>query len=138
MSKQKIVLKYPTHVVEEPVIYNLVKDFDLKVNILKADISPRKEGRMVVEIEGDQEKYLKAVDWLKEQGLGIFGLQQQIVWREDLCTECGSCSAFCPTGALEIQRPEMRVNFNESKCVACEHCLMVCPVRAIEAIKEET
>ncbi len=137
MIKQRIVLKYPTHVVEEPVIYNLVKEFDLKVNILRADINPKKEGRMVIEVEGEQESYKEALDWLKEQGLGIFSLQQHIIFREELCTECGACSVFCPTGALEIQRPEMRVSFNESKCVACEHCLRVCPVRAIEAIREE-
>ena len=44
MVKQKLVLRFPSTLVEEPVIYNLIKDFDLMVNILRADINPKKRG----------------------------------------------------------------------------------------------
>lgn len=136
--KEKIVLRYPAHIVEEPVIYMLVKKYDLKVNILRANINPRKEGRMVIEVAGASESYAEAVEWLREIGLHINGLQQQIVWNESRCTHCGACSVFCPTGALEINRPDMQVTFNERKCVVCEHCLKVCPVKAVDTIKEES
>jgi len=134
---EKIVLRYPTDIVEEPVIYMLVKKFDLKVNILRADINPRKEGRMVIEVFGTSDGYANAIEWLREIGLHIYSLQQQIIWNENRCTHCGACSVFCPTGALEIERTEMKVSFNERKCVACEHCLKVCPVKAVDTIKEE-
>jgi len=135
--KEKIVLRYPAEIVEDPVIYSLVKKYDLKVNILRADINPRKEGRMVIEVSGTPEKYAGAVEWLRNIGLHIYSLQQQIIWNESRCTQCGACSVFCPTGALEIKRPEMKVTFNDSKCVACEHCLKVCPVKAVDTIREE-
>ncbi len=137
MVQEKIVLHYPAEMVEDPVIYSLVKNYDLKVNILRADISPRKVGRMVIEVSGNQDSYAQAIDWLREVGLHIFALKQQIIWKEEQCTHCGACSVFCPTGALEIERSDMRVNFNDSKCIACEHCLKVCPVKAIDTIREE-
>jgi ABC-type methionine transport system ATPase subunit len=52
MQKKRVVLNYPPHLVDEPVISRLVKDFDLMVNITRARITPKEEGRMVLEITG--------------------------------------------------------------------------------------
>ena len=51
MIKHRLVLCFPATLVEQPLIYHLVKDYDLMVNILRADINPRKEGRLVLEID---------------------------------------------------------------------------------------
>ncbi len=42
------------------MIYRLVKDFDLVINIVKANVNPQKEGTMVLEVEGEQ----SARDWI--------------------------------------------------------------------------
>ena len=55
MIKHKLVLRFPASLVEQPLIYRLVKDYDLMVNILRADINPRKEGRLVMEVSGREE-----------------------------------------------------------------------------------
>ena len=55
--KQKIVLHFPSMVTEQPFTYYLIKEYNLMVNILKANINPRKEGRMVVEVSGDSKNY---------------------------------------------------------------------------------
>ena len=47
--KQKLVLRFPAAVVEQPFIYILAKEYNVVANILKANINPRKEGSMVVE-----------------------------------------------------------------------------------------
>ncbi|NMA92196.1 MAG: 4Fe-4S binding protein [Firmicutes bacterium] len=132
MIKHKLVLRFPASLVEQPLIYRLVKDYDLMVNILRADINPRKEGRLVMEVSGREEKYQQALQWLRDQGLRITNLQQQVIWRSDRCTQCGACSVICPTGALAISRPSMAIRFYEDKCVACEHCIKACPARAME------
>ncbi len=138
MIKQRLVMRFPASVVEQPFIYHLVKDFDLMVNILRADINPRKEGRLVLELSGAEESYLKALDWLRERGLQILNLKQQIIWQQERCTQCGACSVICPSGAMAITRPEMTVHFEEEKCVVCEHCLRACPARAIETLLEKS
>ncbi|HED24203.1 MAG TPA: 4Fe-4S dicluster domain-containing protein [Firmicutes bacterium] len=132
MVKQKIVLRFPPNVVEQPIIYMLIKDFDLMVNILRADINPRKEGRLMMEVSGENANYQKAMAWLKEQGLIITNLEQQIIWREDRCTHCGACTVICPTEALCFERPSMNVRFDQEKCIVCELCLRACPARAME------
>jgi L-aspartate semialdehyde sulfurtransferase ferredoxin len=136
MIKQKIVLRFPSHVVEQPVIYHLIKDYNLMVNILRADINPRKEGRLMMELSGEDADYRRAVQWLKKQELKIINLEQQISWSEERCTHCGACTVICPTGALNFERPGMTVRFEEDKCIICELCLRACPARAMEALAE--
>lgn len=134
MIKQKVVLRFPPNIVEQPTIYMLIKDYDLMVNILRADINPRKEGRLMMEISGEEANYQKAMTWLKKQGLKIMNLEQQIIWRSDRCTHCGACTVICPTAALNFERPAMTVRFEEDKCIVCELCLRACPARAMETL----
>jgi ferredoxin len=134
MVKQKIVLRFPPNIVEEPILYMLIKDYKLMVNILRADINPRKEGRLMMEISGDEADYQKAMNWLKQKGLTVMNLEQQIIWRSDRCTHCGACTVICPTAALNFKRPDMTVRFEEDKCIICELCLRACPARAMETL----
>ncbi|MEW5783547.1 MAG: NIL domain-containing protein [Bacillota bacterium] len=134
MVKQKLVLRFPSTLVEQPVIYHLVKDYDLMVNILRADINPNKEGRLMLELSGSAANFQQALNWLQERGLRIINLKQQIAWQEERCTHCGACTVICPSGALSLSRPEMKVYFNEEKCVVCELCLRACPARAMETL----
>ena len=134
MVKQKMVLRFPPNIVEQPTIYMLIKDFDLMVNILRADINPRKEGRLMMEVSGTEANYQQAMTWLKKQGLSVMNLEQQIIWRSDRCTHCGACTVICPTEALNFERPGMTVRFEEDKCIVCELCLRACPARAMETL----
>lgn len=135
--RQKLVFRFPPSLVEQPFIYRLVKDYDLTVNILRADISPEKEGRLMLELSGAEPDYRRAIEWLQEQGLRILNLKQQIIWNEERCTHCGACSVICPSGALRLNRPEMTVCFDEGKCIVCELCLKACPARAMETLLED-
>jgi len=58
---------------------------------------------------------------------------QEVKRLDRKCTHCGACTAVCPTGALHIVRPEMRVAFDQKKCSVCELCVPACPPRAMEA-----
>ena len=46
MQKRRVVLTFPQDMIGSPVIYRLVKDYDLILNILRAQVSPE-EGKMV-------------------------------------------------------------------------------------------
>lgn len=59
MAKKKVVLKFPASLVETPVASELVSDYGLVVNILRARIEPDEEGMLVVELSG-QSKEIEA------------------------------------------------------------------------------
>ncbi|HWQ89957.1 MAG TPA: NIL domain-containing protein [Desulfitobacteriaceae bacterium] len=130
MSPKRIVLHFSAETSDKPMIYRLVKDYDLVINIVKANVNPQKEGTMVLEVEG--EKSAQGLDYLRRLGVTIEDLDREIVRNEEKCVMCGACTAICPTGALKLERPSMEVSFIGDLCVLCELCVKVCPVRAME------
>ncbi|HCP60132.1 MAG TPA: (Fe-S)-binding protein, partial [Dehalococcoidia bacterium] len=52
---KKIVLHFPQRITDRPIVCRLIKDYDLEFNILKASVSPDKEGLMVLELRGKQD-----------------------------------------------------------------------------------
>jgi ferredoxin len=130
--KNRVVCYFSAAQSEQPIIYQLIKDYDLVVNILKADINPQMEGYLVVELEGKREKYKSGVEYLKSLGIHVEPLSETVVWSEEICIQCGACPSFCPTQALDLDRETMMVSFDNSKCVICGMCLDCCPTRAIK------
>ncbi len=135
-SKQysKIIsLHFSPDVVRRPMMYNLAKQFDLTFNILKARISPREEGHMILELSGKEEDYKKGVSYLQEHGISIRDVAQSITRDEESCTHCGLCTALCLAGALCLDRVDRIILFDSNKCTACGMCTRVCPVGAMHA-----
>jgi len=130
VTPKKVVLRFPADVADKPIIYYLVKDFDLMVNILKANINPHKQGTMIVELSGD--KFDAGLAFLQERGVNVQPLSEEIVRNEEQCISCGACTAICPSQALFIDRPSMIVQFDGEKCIVCQLCTRACPVRAME------
>lgn len=132
MYTKTISLRFPKNVVNEPIVVNLVKDFDLSFSILKAIVYPRKEGFLVLELSGHKKNYQKGIKYLKELGIKVKNIGHDIRRDDEVCFQCGICTAVCPTGALNIKRPEMEVLFDRERCSACELCVAACPARAME------
>ena len=132
MYSKILSLRFPKKVVNEPIAVNLVKKFDLSFNILKATIYPRKEGFMVLELSGHKKNFQRGVRYLKGLGIKVESIGQDIKRDDDKCFQCGACTAVCPTGALNIKRPEMEVIFDRERCSACEICVVACPAQAME------
>lgn len=130
--KNRVVLYFSAVQVEQPIIYQLIKNTNLMVNILKADINPQKEGYLVVELEGEKGQYDEGLEFLKKMGITVESLSQTVVWHDELCIQCGACASFCPTQALSIERSSMMVSFDNSQCVVCGMCLDCCPTMAIK------
>ncbi len=132
MYSKVLLLRFPREIVNEPIVVNLVKKFDLSFNILKATIYPRKEGMVVMELSGDRKNYNSGVKYLRDTGVKVERISQDIKRNEEKCFHCGACTAVCPTGALYIERPEMTVNFDKDRCSACELCVSACLANAME------
>ncbi len=132
MTSRKIVLRFPRRLVDRPVVMHLIKDYDLELNILKAQITPSEEGLMVLELKGKQENYDRGISYLKEVGLIVDALSQEVMRNENRCTHCGACITVCPSGAFELDMVTRRTTFIDKKCIACGLCIRACPPRAME------
>lgn len=130
MAPSKVVLRFPAAIADKPIIFRLVKDYDLMINILKANINPHKEGTMVLDVTGAKTE--EGLEFLRQQGVGVQPLTEEVVRNEERCTHCGACTAICPTGALYIERPAMLVRFDSEACVVCQLCVRACPMKAME------
>ena len=65
--EKRIVLHFPKKLVDKPIVFRLVKDFSLEFNILKAEVNPKEEGLLVLELRGDDESYHKGIEFLKKE-----------------------------------------------------------------------
>jgi len=95
MSPKRIVLRFGIDTTVKPIVYRLVKDYDLVVNIMKADVNPQKEGMMVLEVTGDQSE--KGLNYLRGLGISVQDLNQGIVRNEEKCVMCGACTVIYGT-----------------------------------------
>ncbi len=132
MISKRIVLHFPHRLVDQPIVYKLVKEYDLMFNILKAFVRPDEEGLMVLEVSGEEENLKKGIKYLESSGVRMQPLSQDVVRSDEKCTHCGVCVPICPVAALEVDPVTRKVNFYNDKCIACELCIKVCPTRAME------
>lgn len=133
MIAKKIVLHFSKENWNKPIVYKLVKDYNLSFNILKASILPQQESFMVLELSGPKADFKRGLEYLAQCGVGIEPIEREIVRLEEKCIHCGACTAVCPTGSLYINRKTMEVLFDSGKCSGCELCIKACPPRAMES-----
>jgi ferredoxin len=128
LEKKRVILTFPSLLIEKPITYHLVKDYDFRVNILRAKILSGEEGRLLFEVEAEPEDLERGFEFLKSEGVSITPLSKEIQWNEDSCTHCGACTAVCGSGALSLDTGTWHLLFNVDKCVACEFCVNACPL----------
>ncbi len=129
---RNILLHYPKKLTDKPIISNLIKKFDLTVNISKARIGEDEEGTMVIEISGKKSNVENGLKYLEEIGVTYTPISKVVSWDREKCTHCSACTVVCPTSALYIpDRKTMLVEFNEKKCIACGLCVPACPYGAM-------
>ncbi len=79
---KRIVLRFPRRLVDRPIVYRLIKDHDLELNILKAYVTPREEGLMVIALKGEKASYDKGVKYLKGLGITVEPLRKSKVIKD--------------------------------------------------------
>jgi L-aspartate semialdehyde sulfurtransferase ferredoxin len=131
-SKRKIILHFPTQTMHKPIAYHLVKDFNLVINILQANVTEEKDRFLILEVTGRSIDIEKSFQFLKSQDIRVEDLEKGIDLNLNKCIHCGLCVGLCPTDALLINRETWEVVFDKGECVVCDLCLKYCPVDAIE------
>ena len=103
---------------DKPIIHDLIKRFDICINIIKAEMAPGLAGSMLAEFSAPEGDIAQALEFLAAQGVGTALVTDKIIFREERCVQCGSCALACFSKALSFQR---------ENCILCKLCLTACP-----------
>jgi NIL domain-containing protein len=78
MPRIRVRLTFPSELIQEPIVYRLVKDFDLVINIRRADVKAD-YGWIALELEGDEGALERGVKWLKGKGVHVDPIERDVV-----------------------------------------------------------
>lgn len=130
MVKKKIKLRFVPEQANEAITYVLVKDFNLRFNILQARIVDG-GGKLLLEIEGEEKCINAGLSYLRERGVVIKEVYDFVSRDEARCTNCGMCVSICPAEAISMDREKWTVGFDSEKCIGCFMCVEACPLNAM-------
>ena len=127
----KAWLKFSPKMVNKAVITDLIKNYDVSFNILRADINP-KGGKMLIEINGSEAE--KGIEYIEKAGIDVSPVKRVVKKDKDLCIDCGACVSICPVKAIVIE-DDWTVDVNDTECVGCKLCTYSCPTKAIKVVE---
>jgi ABC-type methionine transport system ATPase subunit len=78
MPVRKVMLKYPEHLIQEPVLFRMAKQFDVMPNIRRARVTET-IGEIVLTLEGDAENLEQGIRYLRDAGIQVEPVEGDIV-----------------------------------------------------------
>ena len=70
MAKKQVTLVFPQHLIKEPVIYMMSKEYDIVPNIRRAKVTET-TGEVTLELEGGDDALKQAVAFLEKRGVKV-------------------------------------------------------------------
>ena len=78
MARMRVRLTFPPALIQEPIVYRLVKDFDIVINIRRADVKAD-HGWMALELDADERALERGVAWLRDKGVQVDPIERDVV-----------------------------------------------------------
>jgi ABC-type methionine transport system ATPase subunit len=70
VKQERVKLTFPEHLIRQPIIGRLVKEFDVMPNIRRARVEEH-VGWLICEIGGDDRRVDRALEWLTDLGIQV-------------------------------------------------------------------
>jgi ABC-type methionine transport system ATPase subunit len=78
MTRLRVRLTFPPELIQEPILYRLVKDFDIVINIRRAEVKAD-YGWVALELDADEATLQRGVSWLKAQGVQVDPIERDVI-----------------------------------------------------------
>ena len=78
MATRKVMLRYPESLIQEPVLFRMVRQFDVLPNIRRARVTDT-IGEIALELEGTPENLERGIRYLQEQGVEVEPLEGDVL-----------------------------------------------------------
>jgi len=126
---------FPQCETEKPIVYHLVKDYNLIINIFRAKVTPDEEGYLVLDVTGEEQDIQRGLEFMRTFNVQIEKTTRGLNWNKELCTHCGNCIPHCPTHALHFIDSETKeIVFDTDVCIECLSCIKNCPFGACSSL----
>ena len=76
--REKIYLTYPPHLITEPIIYELGRQFAVMTNIRGANVSDTM-GLVALELDGPRKEIDRAIAWLRTRGVTVEPIEKNVI-----------------------------------------------------------
>ena len=70
MTNVRVKITFPEHLIKQPIIARLVREFDVMPNIRRANVEEH-VGWIVCELGGDDAAVERAIEWLHDLGVEV-------------------------------------------------------------------
>lgn len=70
MARAQLHLTFPEHLVREPMVYRMGRDFGLQTNIRRANVDEH-AAWFIIDLEGEDADVERAVAWLQSEGVKV-------------------------------------------------------------------
>ena len=67
---RRVRLTFLDHMIRQPVIYQMGRDFDVVTNIRRADVQEN-VGWVILELEGGEDEIDRALEWARSLGVRV-------------------------------------------------------------------
>ncbi len=78
MVTRKVLLSYPESLIQEPVLFRMVRQFDIVPNIRRARVTET-VGEIVLELKGEEAEIERGVAYLRAQGVEVSPIEGDLV-----------------------------------------------------------
>lgn len=78
MATRKVMLKYPEELIQEPVLFQMARQFEVMPNIRRARVTDT-VGEIALELDGDPQNLEAGIRYLKERGVIVEPLEGDLV-----------------------------------------------------------
>ncbi|MGH2628829.1 MAG: NIL domain-containing protein [Anaerolineales bacterium] len=77
MAKRRVHLTFPGTLADEPIMWQLCRDFGLVFNIRQADMM-ESVGWMMLQLEGSEDAIDQGIRWLEDKGIKVAPIEQDV------------------------------------------------------------
>ena len=78
MASARLFVSFPEEIVDRPMVYEIVKRFDVVPNIRRANVEEH-SGWLILEVIGESEKLDAAVEYLEGEGCTVNRMEGDVV-----------------------------------------------------------
>ena len=75
---RRVRLTYVVHLIKQPVVYELGRQFKVVTNVRRADVQEN-VGWIILEMDGEEDEIERALDWVRSLGIRIDSVVGDVV-----------------------------------------------------------